>query len=145
MARPSKISKKKCQILLEGRAAGLTKDRCADLAGIHRNTLSNWLDKGEKAKSGIAHQFYLDWQEADVRFEMMELKRIMDSKDWRAHQYILAKTYPDEYNISQKVESKVEAEVKATVRLSDLFDDDVLNDIIDEDDESDIEDLYDIE
>ena len=118
MARPSKISKKKCQILLEGRAAGLTKDRCADLAGIHRNTLSNWLDKGEKAKSGIAHQFYLDWQEADVRFEMMELKRIMDSKDWRAHQYILAKTYPDEYNISQKVESKVEAEVKSEVTVN---------------------------
>ena len=116
--RPTKISKKKCQILLEGRAAGLTKDRCADLAGIHRNTLSNWLDKGENAKSGIARQFYLDWQEADVRFEMMELKRIMDSKDWRAHQYILAKTYPDEYNISQKVESKVEAEVKSEVTVN---------------------------
>ena len=143
MAPRSKISKKICKRIIEGRSAGLTKERCADLVGIHPNTLRNWLDKGEKAKSGIARQFYLDWQEADVKFEMLELQRIMDSKDWRAHQFVLWANFGDRYIMPSKAEAKVEAEVKAEVRLSDYFDDEILDDILDEDEGDD--ELYDIE
>lgn len=141
----TKFNEELCSIILDARASGMTLEECAGLAGITRRTLHNWLKKGEKAKSGKYRAFYFEYLKANSEFVKYHRDKIAEHKDWHASQYLLQVNEKGKYNLTQEIESKVEAEVKATVRLSDLFDDDVLNDIIDEDDESDIEDLYDIE
>ena len=140
-----KFSEERCSIILDARASGMTKEECAGIAGIHVRTIDRWLERGEKAKSGKYRDFYFEYLKANLEFVKFHRDKIAEHKDWHASQYLLQVNENGRYNVSQKVESKVEAEVKAEIKLSDLFDDDVLNDIIDEDDESDIEDLYDIE
>lgn len=141
----TKFSEEVCSIILDARASGMTKKECAGIAGISDRTLDYWLEKGEKAKSGKYRTFYFEYLKANLEFRKYHRDKIAEHKDWHASQYLLQVNEKGKYNLTQEIESKVEAEVKAEVKLSDLFDDEVLNDIIDEDDESDTEDLYDIE
>ena len=46
MARP-KFSEEICACLVENYGNGLPLKYCADAVGIHRNTLLNWMKKGE--------------------------------------------------------------------------------------------------
>ena len=46
----TKFNEEICNELCQYREEGLDMKYCADLAGIHRNTLTNWINKGKKAK-----------------------------------------------------------------------------------------------
>ena len=111
MARP-KFSEEICECLVENYGKGLPLKYCADAVGIHRNTLLNWMKKGETAKSGKYRDFYLDMQRAKSKFIAHHIGKIQDNKSWMSSQYLLQVTDPDEFVVAEK--QKIESETKAT-------------------------------
>lgn len=113
MAKP-KFSEELCECLVENYGKGLPLKYCADAVGIHRNTLLNWMKKGEAARSGKYRDFYLDMQRAKSKFISHHLQKIQDNKSWMSSQYLLQVTDPDEFVVAEK--QKIESETKATIQ-----------------------------
>lgn len=113
-----KFSEEVCSIILDARSSGMSMVECAGLAGISDRTLHRWLEKGEKAKSGKYHDFYLEYLKANLEFVKYHRDKISEHKDWHASQYMLQVNENGKYNQTQKVESKVEAEVKSEVTVN---------------------------
>ena len=59
MAKP-KFSEEVCQCIIEFHSDGIPLKYCAEAVGIARQTIYDWMRKGEEAKSGKYHQFYVD-------------------------------------------------------------------------------------
>lgn len=110
---------------------GLPLKHCASAVGISRDTLYRWMKKGKEAKSGKYHQFYKDMQKARAKFIAYHQKKINDSKDWRASQYLLQVTSPADYVLENKY--KIESEQKVEVRSG--FDKELFEKILNEYDE----------
>ena len=113
MAKP-KFSEEICECLVESYGKGLPLKYCADAVGIHRNTLLNWMKKGEAARSGKYRDFYIDMQRAKSKFISHHLQKIQDNKSWMSSQYLLQVTDPDEFVVAEK--QKIESETKATIQ-----------------------------
>lgn len=129
--RKSKITRKMCDKLIDGRKSGLTKTGCAKLVGIDRTTLSAWINHPDtKLQSELARR----WKDADAIYEQKLLQdlRMHSGKQWQATKYLLEVFNPDEYVVEKKQKNSVEANVKADVSLSDLFDDDVIDKILED-------------
>ena len=117
-----------CNELCKYREEGLTINDCAALVGIGRNTVTRWVQKGEKAKSGKYHDFYIRWQRANAKFKRLHQNHIANSNSWLAHQYLLQVTDPETYVVAEKQE--MEANINADANLNadvDLTSDDFLN------------------
>ena len=91
------------------------------MLGIARKTLYNWLQKGEKAKSGKYRQFFLNWLKAEAKYEMKHLNHISESNSWLAHQYLLQVKDPETYVVAEKqeMETTVKADITADVDMTD--------------------------
>ena len=113
MARP-KFSEEICECLVENYGKGLPLKYCADAVGIHRNTLLNWMKKGEAAKSGKYREFYLDMQRAKSKFISHHLQKISDNKSWMSSQYLLQVTDAEQFVVAEK--QQIEAETKQTIQ-----------------------------
>lgn len=113
MARP-KFSDEICNCLIENYGKGLPLKYCADIAGVHRNTVTNWMNKGEAARSGKYREFYLDMQKARSKFISKNLQDIQDNKSWMAKQYLLQVTDPEQFVVAEK--QQIEAETKQTIQ-----------------------------
>jgi len=50
------------------RSEGNTMKGIAEILGLHRNTILNWLKKGEKARAGKYAKFYSDWEKATENY-----------------------------------------------------------------------------
>ncbi len=109
----AKFNDEICKELCDLHSEGLPQKSCADLVGINRRTLYDWLQKGEKAKSGKYRQFYINWQKASARYEREHLNHIRDSPSWLAHQYLLQVKDPETYVVAEK--QQIEAETKSTI------------------------------
>ena len=110
----AKFNEDTCNCLVENYAEGLPIKYCADIAGVSRQTVYNWMEKGKKAKSGKYRKFYLDMQKARSRFIKHHYKKIEENKDWRASQYLLQVT---DQNFIVTEKKQVEADVKTKVDL----------------------------
>lgn len=135
MARPTKFNEQVCEELCALHEEGLPQKSCADMLGIARKTLYNWLQKGEKAKSGKYRQFYLNWLRASARYERKHLGHISDSSSWLAHQYLLQVKDPETYVVAEK--QQIEATNETTVTA----DIDMTNPVITENDLEMLKDL----
>jgi len=113
MAKP-KFSDEVCECLVENYGKGIPLKYCADIVGIHRNTLLNWMKKGESAKSGKYRDFYIDMQRAKSKFIAHHIGKIEANKSWMSSQYLLQVTDPDEFVVAEK--QKIESETKATIQ-----------------------------
>ena len=122
----AKFNEEICKELIIAHENGLPKNACASIVGINRRTLYDWLKKGEKAKSGKYHDFYLRWLKAEARFQAYHLKKINDSKSWTASQYLLQVTDPETFVIAEKqqVEAQIDQQVqhKGFENLIEAFD-----------------------
>ena len=122
----AKFNEEICKELIIAHENGLPKNACASIVGINRRTLYDWLKKGEKAKSGKYHDFYLRWLKAEARFQAYHLKKINDSKSWTASQYLLQVTDPETFVIAEKqqVEAQLDQQVqhKGCENLIEAFD-----------------------
>ena len=124
----TKFNEQLCEELCTLHAEGLPQKSCADIVGIDRKTLYNWIQKGKKAKSGKYRQFYINWLKASAKFEREHLCHISESTSWLAHQYLLQVKDPETYVVAEKQE--MEANINADANLNadvDLTSDDFLN------------------
>ena len=98
--RPSKLTAETKAQLLEGVRAGLSyKLACAD-AGIHYNTLRNWVKRGEGAKNGEFLEFLEDLKRAEgggAKRLVGLIQRSANEGHWKAAAWILERRYPETY------------------------------------------------
>lgn len=116
MARPTKFGEEICNELCQLHSEGLPQKSCADMLGIARKTLYNWLQKGQNAKSGKYRQFYINWRKAEALYEQEHLNQIRGSTSWLAHQYLLQVKDPETYVVAEK--QQIEAETKTTLEAN---------------------------
>ena len=116
-----KFSEDICQCLIDFYSDGMPLKYCADAVGIHRNTVYDWMKKGEKAKSGKYRKFYLDMQKARAKFIAKNVKDIQNNKSWMAKQYLLQVTDPEQFVVAEKqqIEAETKTELTAKVDMSD--------------------------
>jgi len=110
----TKFNDQICEELCTLHAEGLPQKTCADLVGIDRKTLYNWIQQGKKARSGKKRDFYIRWVRAAAKYEREHLSRISDSSSWLAHQYLLQVKDPETYVVAEK--QQIEAETKSTIQ-----------------------------
>ena len=109
----TKFNEQICKELCDLHSEGLPQTSCADIVGIDRKTIYNWLKQGENAKSGKKREFYLNWKKAEALYEREHLQHIRGSPSWLAHQYLLQVKDPDTYVVAEK--QQIEAETKQTI------------------------------
>lgn len=110
-----KFNEEICNDLCKYREEGLTINDCADLVGIDRKTVTRWVKKGEKAKSGKYKDFFIKWRKASAKFKRVHQNYISESNSWLAHQYLLQVTDPETYVIAEKIKQEVSADVNTTL------------------------------
>ena len=110
----AKFNEDTCQCLIENHGKGIPLKQCADIAGISRTTLYNWMNKGEKSKRGKYHDFYVDMQRARAKFISHHLQKIGENKSWMSSQYLLQVTDPEQFVVAEK--QQIEAETKSTIQ-----------------------------
>ena len=110
----AKFNEDTCKCIVENYSEGLTITDCADIAGVARETVHRWMQKGEAARSGKYRQFYLDMLKARAKFKKHHHMKIANSKSWMASQYLLQVTDRETYVVAEKKE--IEAETKATIQ-----------------------------
>ena len=74
--RKTKLTPKRQEKILKCVRAGMTYKAAAESAGIALETLCRWIARGEKAESGLFHEFYESVQEALADFEWVHLENI---------------------------------------------------------------------
>ena len=67
--RKTKLTPERQEKILKCVRAGMTYKAAAESAGIALETLCRWIARGEKAESGLFHEFYESVQEALAHFE----------------------------------------------------------------------------
>jgi len=112
----TKFNDQICEELCTLHSEGLPQKTCADLVGIDRKTLYNWIQQGKKARSGKKRDFYIRWVRAAAKYEREHLKKISDSNSWLAHQYLLQVKDPETYVVAEK--QQIEAETKTTLEAN---------------------------
>lgn len=113
----AKFNEQICEELCALHSEGLPQKSCADLVGIDRKTLYNWIQKGKKAKKGKFREFYLNWIRAAARYEREHLTRINNSPSWMAHQYLLQVKDPETYVVAEKQEMEANLKTDANVNV----------------------------
>ena len=108
----SKFTKELGEKLCRLHRNGLPLKACAKKCRISRGTVYNWLKAGEKAKSGLKREFYLNWHEADADYQKYHIDKIYNSKDWRASKYLLEVNSPEDYVVREQFDVNTNAEVE---------------------------------
>ena len=72
--RKTKLTPERKEKILECVRAGMSNRATAKMVGITEQTLSNWLTRGEKAKSGSFLDFFQSFRSAEGDFELSNLK-----------------------------------------------------------------------
>ena len=101
---------------MESHSEGLPLKYCADIVGIDRRTIYNWMEKGEKARSGKYREFYLDMQKARAKFILHHQRKIANSPSWMASQYLIQCVDPEQFVVAEK--QQIEAETKQTIEAN---------------------------
>lgn len=112
----AKFNEEICKEICDLHSEGLPQKSCADLVGINRRTLYDWIQKGKNAKSGKYKQFYQNWLRASAKYEREHLGEISGSSSWLAHQYLLQVKDPETYVVAEK--QQIEAETKTTLEAN---------------------------
>jgi len=73
MGRKSKLNDKSKRDIIQVISVGGSKSLACAHAGITLVTLINWLSRGERASSGIYRDFYLEFQQAMARPDIMAM------------------------------------------------------------------------
>jgi curved DNA-binding protein CbpA len=75
---------------------GMPQEVIAEAAGIHPDTLANWLRWGREGKEPYA-EFFRSYKESEWKWSLAVFKRVDKSRDWKAQQFLLKHKYPKAY------------------------------------------------
>ena len=116
MTRKTKFNEVTIDTIITAHSNGLPMKYCADLAGIGRQTLYDWINKGKKSKKGKYHDFYMKFVKARSQFILYHMKKINKAEDWRSSQYILSVIDKEEF--SPKFEHDVNSDINVNGALN---------------------------
>jgi transposase len=107
MGRKTKLTEAVQQELYNAIAGGNTHETACALAGIATSTFYEWINKGEKAKSGAYNNFYDQIRKAEALAEAKRIEIIRkagegkgvfeDKPDWKAAAWYLERRYPEKW------------------------------------------------
>lgn len=115
-----KFSEELCETIYDLVSKGYTYKEICSVCDIHTTTFYNWINRGEKAKSGKFKQFVVELNKAKAHRKNHFLDKLIekaeDRSDWKAYGWLLEREYSEEYarpevKIKQSVEAKAEVEV----------------------------------
>lgn len=109
------------------------------LVGITRATYYNWYDKGTSAKSGKFKEFVkaVEQAKAVAIAEAVQTILTASEKDWKAAAWYLERIAPNEFTKKDNINIKSENMNfnKHTTDLNNLFDEDLIDSILKEEEE----------
>ncbi len=120
---PSRLTPAVLARLVAATSRGLHQGACAAAAGIHRNTLYDWRNRGEDGEEPFATMLQ-HLENAEVVHQEKLLSLILDAANdpaqWKAAAWLLEKRYPHVYSaiVQREVANQVEgllAAIKAKV------------------------------
>jgi transposase len=99
MARPTKLTPAIERAMVEMVKKGVTEKTAARAAGIAERTHHDWMERGQKAKSGIHRDYFDAIDKARAEAEVTAIKGLLAAgkKDWRAYLAYLERTNPQEW------------------------------------------------
>lgn len=100
IGRPTKKTEQRVEALLQSLRAGASRQRAAALAGIHRDTLYEWMKQDPAFSDAIekAEAF------AESRFLARVATAAENEKSWQAAAWILERRFPNEWRRREGVE-----------------------------------------
>lgn len=98
--RPTKKTEQRVEALLQSLRAGASRQRSAALAGIHRDTLNEWMKQDPAFSDAIekAEAF------AEARFLSRVATAAENERSWQAAAWILERRFPNEWRKREGVE-----------------------------------------
>lgn len=106
VATSSKFTAQRRTRILEALRTGHSLTSAAALAGITRQTLYNWLARGEKSPDGQYGRFAQDVAVASAESADAAIKSVTGAfeDDWRAAMEFLSRRFPDEWGKRERHE-----------------------------------------
>lgn len=155
----TKFTPERVAVIFEALHKGYPKSTAAELAGVTRQTVDNWIKKGQAADEKLSDleeisdeeerylYFYYGAQQAMAGFEKKALESIKESGfkhgNWQALMTLLERTRPEKYSRRQEVEHSGHSsgEISITLDIGDKPDPEEIEDVdytmVDDDDEDD--------
>jgi DNA-binding XRE family transcriptional regulator len=124
----TKFTPELAKIIYKNLKNGATFETAAQAVGISRQTLYNWIERGEKEEPDFLH-FLQTIKEirAEVELELIEVIKDATKKDYQAAKWLLSHINNEAWG--EKSETKIEHSGKITFeQLRELFKDDTTGD-----------------
>ncbi len=112
--RPTKLHDDISAAIVKNLSLGVTYKDAAEAASITYHTFLNWLERGEKAKSGKFCDFFNAVTIAQAEARVKYTKTIANAAakgDWRAAESFLKRRDPDNWGDRQEVKNETKGEV----------------------------------
>jgi transposase len=111
--RKPKLNEETQEVVFSAIRSGLTQKDAATLADVHEGTLTMWLRKGARAKSGRYRAFFLGITRARIegKQELVDGIREAGRKDWRARAWLLERQHAAEYSRQVMVQADLQVQV----------------------------------
>lgn len=107
VGRPSKFYPDVAKAIIDNLSIGATYKDASEAAGVSYYTFLNWLEKGEKAKSGKYYEFFKAVERAKATARLNYTKTIAGAAakgDWRAALEYLKRHDPESWGDSSKLD-----------------------------------------
>ena len=134
MARKSKLTPEVLDTILEEHSKGVPINSCCDLVGVSRQAFYDWIKKGEegsKANKGLYIELAEGIKKARAKCIQSIVEKAFDNNSPQMLMYLLKVYDPDTFNIAEKTEN-----TNLNIHtFEDLFDEETIRQIADEDDE----------
>jgi transposase len=146
----SKVSKRRLDEILELMDKGYPKTTAAQEAGISKPTLLRWQQAGqevlnilaegeEKGKDPVKYfkevtglvpkreqkmlaEFVMNIERRIARQEKKSLDKLQDSQDWRAHAWLLERSFPEKYGEKKRLEVDQDVQISVNFVGGDIID-----------------------
>lgn len=116
--RPSKLTPEVKERLLQAIRAGNYYDTACAYASIDYSTFRRWITRGEKARSGMYHDFCEAVKKAEYEAEARLVAQWQQHMpgDWKAIATFLERRHPDKWGRRDRVKAEVEHSGQVTER-----------------------------
>lgn len=125
--RPTKLTAEVAKKITWALRLGNFRKTAAAYAGVSERTLTEWLSRGARERSGPYADFYAEVTEAEQAAEVRALGAIQQAaqRDWRAAAWFLERKHPDRYCVKSAVLLGHRLKVEGDVNLQELSDEEL--------------------
>ena len=119
---------------------GVPPKYASQIAGISQGQFNNWRKKGEAEPEDSTSLYRLFFEETEranalaIAYRVENIRKSEDAGNWRASSWMLEKLAHEEFGKKSVVDANVNANIKA-VNLAELFSQEELDKILDEDED----------